>query len=103
MLPKVGVSLPRASGGVSATLLVWTQGKPPSPRERGCLRDIAGVDTGEAPFPARAGVSPRQVRWSRMVSALPRASGGVSLDGSEGAIRRGPFPARAGYAQCAFG
>ena len=82
-------SLPRASGGVSRYASGRTAEVLSSPRKRGCFRASDARRRGHQVFPAQAGVflETVKIRWDWL--GLPRASGGVSSNGS--------IPADAGW------
>ena len=78
LLSSATLSLPRASGGVSAEGLTVGDIEESSPRKRGCFPSEVVCEPSSSVFPAQAGVFPLETLFFSSATGLPRASGGVS-------------------------
>ena len=84
--------LPRACGGVSILQIVAWRGGSSAPRLRGCFSCIVLSHSSALVCPAPAGVFPMRASSCVLLSGLPRACGGVSLDPKVAAQRAQSAP-----------
>ena len=92
----MGLSLPRASGGVSGSNVSRTTYAKSSPRKRGCFRVERLAHDLRQVFPAQAGVFLLALVYISPRKRLPRASGGVSISGTFGRLTSGSSPRKRG-------